>query len=58
MRWTKYWSFSLSISPSNEHPGLVSFRMDWLAAEMSYCTPEVRAAAERSYRTPEVRGGS
>ena len=30
MRWPKYWSFSLRISPSNEHPGLVSFRMDWL----------------------------
>ena len=30
MTWPKYWSFSLSISPSNEHPGLVSFRMDWL----------------------------
>ena len=30
MRWPKYWSFLLSISPSNEHPGLVSFRMDWL----------------------------
>ena len=30
IRWPKYWSFSLSISPSNEHPGLVSFRMDWL----------------------------
>ena len=30
MRWPKYWSFSLSISPSNEHPGLVSFRIDWL----------------------------
>ena len=30
MRWPNYWSFSLSISPSNEHPGLVSFRMDWL----------------------------
>ena len=29
-RWPKYWSFSLSTSPSNEHPGLVSFRMDWL----------------------------
>ena len=27
--WPKYWSFSLSISPSNEHPGLISFRMDW-----------------------------
>ena len=30
IRWPKYWGFSLSISPSNEHPGLVSFRMDWL----------------------------
>ena len=30
MRWPKYWSFSLNISPSNEHPGLVSFRIDWL----------------------------
>ena len=30
MRWSKYWSFSLSISPSNEHPGLISFRMHWL----------------------------
>ena len=30
MRWPKYWSFSLSVSPSNEHPGLISFRMDWL----------------------------
>ena len=30
IRWPKYWSFSLNISPSNEHPGLVSFRMDWL----------------------------
>ena len=31
MRWQKFWSFSFSISPSNEHPGLISFRMDWLA---------------------------
>ena len=30
MRWPKYWSFSLSINPSNKHPGLISFRMDWL----------------------------
>ena len=30
IRWPKYWSFSLSISPSNEHPGVISFRMDWL----------------------------
>ena len=31
IRWPKYWSFSFNISPSNEHPGLISFRMDWLA---------------------------
>ena len=30
MRWPKYWSFSFSIIPSNEHPELISFRMDWL----------------------------
>ena len=30
MKWLKYWNFSFSISPSNEHPGLISFRMDWL----------------------------
>ena len=30
MRWSKYWSFSFSISPSNEHPGLIPFRMNWL----------------------------
>ena len=30
IRWPKYWSFSFSISPSNEHSGLISFRMDWL----------------------------
>ena len=39
MRWPKYWSFSLSISPSSEHPGLVSFRMNWLdlLAEQGIC---------------------
>ena len=30
IRWSKYWSFSFSMSPSKEHPGLISFRMDWL----------------------------
>ena len=30
IRWLKYWSFSFNISPSNEHPGLISFRMDWM----------------------------
>ena len=35
MRWPKYWSFRFSISPSNEHPGLISFRMDWLISLQS-----------------------
>ena len=35
MRWPKYWSFSFSFSPSNEHPGLISFRMDWLISLQS-----------------------
>ena len=39
IRWTKYWSFSFSISPSNEHPGLISFGMDWLDLQYS---PRVR----------------
>ena len=30
IRWPKYWSFNFNISPTNEHPGLISFRMDWL----------------------------
>ena len=33
IRWPKYWSFSFSISPSNEHSGLISFRMDWFAIQ-------------------------
>ena len=36
MRWPKYWSFSFNISPSNEHPGLISFRMDWLDLLAAY----------------------
>ena len=37
IRWPKYWSFSFNISPSNEHPGLISFRMDWLDALSYVC---------------------
>ena len=33
IRWPKYWSFSFNISPSNEHPGLISFRMDWISLQ-------------------------
>ena len=35
IKWPKYWSFSFSISPSSEHPGLISFRMDWLDLRVS-----------------------
>ena len=39
IKWPKYWSFSFSISPSNEHPGLISFRMDWLDLLAGQGTP-------------------
>ena len=35
IRWPKYWSFNFNISPSNEHPGLISFRMDWLDLQIA-----------------------
>ena len=40
IRWPKYWSFSFSISPSNEHPGLISFMMDWLGLRAVQGTPK------------------
>ena len=42
IRWTKYWSFSFSISPSNEYSGLISFRIDWfdLAVQGTFPTPQ------------------
>ena len=40
IRWPKYWSFSFNISPSNEHPGLISFRMDWLDLPEVQGTPK------------------
>ena len=46
IRWPKYWSFSFSISPSNEHPGLIAFRMDWLdllAVQGSSPTPQCKS---------------
>ena len=49
MRWPKYWSFSFSISPSNEHPGLISFRMDLLdllavqGTQESFPTPQFKS---------------
>ena len=41
IKWPKYWSFSFSISPSNEHPGLISFRMDWLDLLAAYAYPSL-----------------
>ena len=40
VRWPKYWSFSFSISPFNEHPGLISFKMDWLDLLAAQGTPK------------------
>ena len=40
VRWPKYWSFSFNISPSSEHPGLISFRMDWLVLLAVQGTPK------------------
>ena len=49
MRWPKYLSFSFSISPSNEHPGLISFRMDWLDLL------EVQRDSQESSPTPQFK---
>ena len=50
IRWPKYWSFSFNISPSNEHPGLISFRMDWfdlLAVQGTH--------SQESSQTPQLK---
>ena len=47
IRWPKYWSFSLSISPSNEHSGLISFRMDW------FDLPAVQGDSQESFPIPQ-----
>ena len=47
IRWPKYWSFSFNISPTNEHPGLISFRMDWLD-----CSPR---DSQESSPTPQFK---
>ena len=48
MRWPKYWSFSFSISSSNEHPGLISFRMDWLDLLEVQGTPKSHHSSKAS----------
>ena len=50
IRWPKYWSFSFSISPSNEYSGLISFRMDWL--DGSPCSPR---DSQESSPTPQFK---
>ena len=50
IRWPKYWSFNFSISPSNEHPGLISFRMDWLDFLV------VQGALKSLLQTPQFKG--
>ena len=50
IRWPKYWSFSFNISPSNEYPGLISFRMDWLDLLA------VQGTLKESSPTPQFKG--
>ena len=55
MRWPKYWSFSFSISPSKEHPGLISFRMDWLdllAIQGTLKSPQHHSSKAKGSGTP------
>ena len=52
IRWPKYWSFGFNISPSNEHPGLISFRMDWLDLLAVQGTLNTR---EESSPTPQFK---
>jgi len=52
IRWPNYWSFSFSISPSNEHPGLISFRMDWLRVPWTPCSPR---DSQKSSPTPQFK---
>ena len=47
MRWPEYWSFSFSIIPSKEHPGLISFRMDWLLPSFTDDLMDVRLSELR-----------
>ena len=51
MRWPKYWSFSFSIIPSNEHPGLISFRMDWLFKGLSRVFSNTTVQKHQSFGT-------
>ena len=55
IRWLKYWSFRFNISPPNEHPELISFRMDWLDLTAVQGVKRSGAVAERSYPTSKVR---
>ena len=57
-RWPKYWSFNFNISPSNEHPGLISFRMDWLdllavqGTQESSPIPQFKSINSSAFRFP------
>ena len=63
MRWPKYWSFSFSIRPSNEHPGLSSFRMDWLdllavqgtlKSLLQHCSPKASIFQRSAFFTVQL----
>ena len=52
MRWPKYWSFSFSIIPSKEHPGLISSRTDWLDCLQAWLNPEVQVMSSEGTTLP------
>jgi len=52
IRWPKYWSFSFNINPSNEHSGLISFRMDWLDQLLDIHSKEIKTGSQRDICTP------
>ena len=54
IRWSKYWSFSFSISPSNEYSGLISFRMDWLDLLAVQGTPKSLLVIPRHRAAPDI----
>ena len=56
MRWPKYWSFSFSISPSKEHPGLISFRMDWL--DLLAVRGTLKSLLQQEHKGSEVKASA
>ena len=58
IRWPKYWSFSFNISPSNEHPGLISFRLDWISLQSKELSSSLRNCKHHSSKASILRGSA